>query len=366
MAKKPRAKKVNSQVAGIIEALKFIEPASKDIGQINQTHCMLANGYAAAFDGLLMMGAKIDTEITAYPHTRRLLATLSRCDEAVQITQLDGNRLGVKSGKFSAFVPCIEPGLIQFTPPDPPLGVFNEAVVKSLECAGVIAKENAPRMVAASVLLRANSAIATDGVTLFEHWHGLPFPDLVLPKAFISVLMKITKKPVQAGGSPTTFTVWFEDQSFIRTQLYVEAYPTEAVDKLANSQASPYPIPDELWPALAKLDAMKNDKSAVYFNPKATKLQTDHDDSVGGSYEFDHPLPDGLSFNIDFLRRFQPYVKTVDWNVGGRFAAFYGDNFRGMLAQRVKDGSPPVTPNAPGPMTPGYEPGSDDGDEIPY
>lgn len=334
MARKPRAtKKAGKAVEGIVAALKFIEPASKDIGQANQTHCMFHGNWVASFDGLLMMAAKVDTDITAFPNTKRLLHTLSRCDESVQITQLDNNRLGIKSGKFSAFVPCLEPGILAFTPPDPPQGTFNEAVVKALTTVGVIAKENAPRMVQASVLLRTNSAVATDGVTCFEAWHGLPMPTVVLPKLFISELAKITKKPVMAGASPNTFTVYFEDESFIRTQLYVEPYPN--VDSVLNVNASPYPIPAELWAALAKLEAMKGDAHNVIF--KAKGLQTDDNENVGASYEIELDVED-ITFNIDFLRRLEPYAQTVDWSVDEKpeMAAFFGENFRAVLMQKSK------------------------------
>lgn len=336
MARKPSAKKkTGKQIEGMLAALKFIEPAAKDIGQINQTHCMLSGNWVAAFDGLIMLAAKIDTDIVAFPNTKRLIATLSRCDEAVQITQLDNNRLGIKSGKFSAFVPCIEGGLIAFTPPDPPQGVFNESVVNALKTVGIIAKENAPRMVQASVLLRANSAVATDGVTAFECWHGLPMPSVVLPKLFVTELIKIGKKPTMAGCSATTFTVYFEDESFIRTQLYTEPYPD--VDRVLNITASPYPLPPELWAALAKLDAMKGDNHTVYFNGAGSKLQTESDDNVGAVYDFEHPIPNAIMFNMDSLRRFEPFAKSVDWacGEGGKMAAFFGENFRGVLMQRI-------------------------------
>jgi hypothetical protein len=356
MSRKPRAKKTGKQIEGMLAALKFIEPASKDIGQANQTHCMFWNNWVAAFDGLIMMAAKIDTDITAFPNTKRLIATLSRCDEAVQITQLDNNRLGIKSGKFSAYVPCIEAGLIAFTPPDPPAGVFNESVVNALKCVGIIAKENAPRMVQASILLRHSSAVATDGVAVFESWHGLPMPSVVLPKLFVAELLKINKKPTMAGASATTFTVYFEDESFIRTQLYTEPYPD--VDRVLNVAASPYAIQPELWAALAKLDAMKSDQHDVYFNAKGSKLQTDADENVGAIYEFEHPIPDGVRFNLDYLRRFEPFAKTVDWGCGpdGKMSMFYGDNFRGCLMQKTTRAASVEQAPAPAEMTTAYSP----------
>lgn len=336
MARKPSAKKANNKaVSSLLTALKFIEPSQSDIGQLNQTHCMLSGNWVAGFNGLIMMAAKIDTDITAYPNTKKLISVLSQCDEATQITQLDNNRLGVKSGKFQAYVPCIEAGLLMFTPPDPPTHQLNDGVIASLAIVGIIAKENAPRMVQASVLLQTNSAIATDGVMAFEHWHGTPLPSVVLPKVFITELTKIGKKPVSLGASANTCTIYFEDESFIRTQLYTEPYPD--MEKILDvPNVSPLPIPAEFFPALDKLVTMKDEHSLIYFNPADSKLQTSSDSNVGASFDYEHPLPHGISFNIELLRRFAPHAKQADFIAGEKqqMAVFYGPGFRGVLMQK--------------------------------
>lgn len=344
MARKPSAKKIGKAVQGMLEALKFIEPASKEIGQINQTHCMLAGGWAAAFDGVVMMAHKIDNDMVAFPHTKRLIGALSKCDEQVQITQLDSGRLGIKSGKFSAFVPCIDGGLMAITPPDAPQYDLNDGVLASLGIVGVVAKENAPRMVQASVLLRANSAVATDGHMILESWHGTQLPTVVLPKVFVQLLLKIGKKATKLGVGPNTCTIHFEDGSLIRTQLYTDPYPD--VDRLMATPNNAFPIPAELWTALDKLDSQRNETKDVYFNATAAKLQTDPDPNVGASYDFEHPLPDGVRLNIELLRRFAPHAKAADWKPAARptMAMLFGDNFRGAImhkdAARV---APPVS-----------------------
>lgn len=357
--RKPKAE-TNKAVAGLLDALKFIEPASSDIGDIVLTHCgFMGNGYVAQFNRLIMLAAKVDTDIIAYPNTKRLIAVLSKCDEPTQITQLDNNRLGIKAGKFSAIVPCVEPGMIAFTPPDPPQGAINDSVLASLGIVGVNVKENAPRMVQASVLLRNNSAVSTDGVIIFESWHGTPMPEVCLPKVFVTMLLNIKKKATHCGISATTFTVHFEDGSFIRTQLYTDKYPD--VDRVLNSPSNQMPIPPEFWPAVEKLASMRNETNDIYFNAKGEKLQTDMSDGVGASYEYNHPMPDGIVFNIELLRRFAPHAKTADFGTGpgNGMGAFYGDNFRGMLMQkRINREQPPASPQTepPSDMTRAYNP----------
>lgn len=370
MPRKPSAKKAtNKAVASLLSALKFIEPAQSDIGQINQTHCMLAGNWAAAFNGLIMMAAKIDTDIVVYPNTKRLIGALSKCDEATQITQLDGGRLGIKSGKFQAYVPCIEAGLLAFTPPDPPQYAMNDSVIASLAIVGVIAKENAQRMVEASVLLQGNSAIATDGSMLFEHWHGTPMPSVVLPKVFITLLAKIGKKPVSLGASATSCTIYFEDESFVRTQLYTDPYPDTS--RFLSVQNSPMPLPPEFFKALDKIESMKDDTNNVYFNSAGMKLQTSQTEGVGASFEYEHPLPNGIMFNINLLRMFAPHAKSADFLTGrdNKMAIFFGDGFRGVLMQKSVNAVSEPAPYVPK-LTAGYTPSDLTGnpldDEIPF
>lgn len=376
MARKPRAAKAsNKAIQGMLTALKFIEPATREIGTVNQVHCMLAHGYAVGFDGVHMLAHKIDTDITAAPNAKKLLGALSKCDEAVQITQLDSGRLGIKSGKFSAFVPCAEPGLIAILPPDPAQGPINETVIKALQTVGIIAKENAQRMYQASVLLRYNSAVATDGVMAFECWHGTPMPTVVIPKSFLAILAKIAAKPVSCGLSNNSFTIYFEDESIARTQLYVEPYPD--VDRVLNIPSQPFPIPPEFFPALDKLAAMKDTNKNLIFNAKGSKLQTHADESAGAVFEFEHPMPDGQTFNIELLQRFAPFVKQADWACGdgGKMAALFGDNFRGVLMCKRPTTEPreytPPPPMGPGVIEQavGALPGANVGDlddEIPF
>lgn len=325
MARKPRANKdKNPGTAPLLAALKFIAPASREIGQPNQTHCMLAGQWAVAFDGVLCMAAKIDNDIVANPNTSKLLAALSHCDETTQITQLDNQRLSIKSGKYRAIIPCLEPGALTVLPPDKGDYPIDDRVKQSLEIVGKVAKENAPRMVAASILLQNGSAVATDGILLFEHWHGWQLPSVILPKTLVNELSKITKKLALFGVSKNSATFWFEDNSFIRSQLYTEPYPDLDTVNVSNDQQ---PIPEGFFTALDKLDALKGDNKAVLFTN--TSIRT-HMGEEGASYDIEG-LPPDLVFNLDYLRMIGPHAKTADFNVNDKMAVFYGDNFRAFL-----------------------------------
>jgi hypothetical protein len=163
---------------------------------------------------------------------------------------------------------------------------------------------------------------------MFEQWHGCELPPIVLPKVFVTELIKIKKKPTHLGCSEKSVTIYFEDKSWIRTQVYVERYAD--VDRVLNINAAPWPIPAGLWEALGKIAGLDGEPH-VFFG--ANHVRTDAALNHGAICEIDGTLPPDLQYNLELLRMFEPYAKQVDWLADdGRMAVFYGDNFRGMLS----------------------------------
>lgn len=330
MARKPRAKKTETAVSGILNAVKFCEPASREVGQPNQTHIRLANHWAVASDGVVSMGCMIDTDLDACPHTHTLIAALSKCTDATQITQLGDNRLSVKSGRFAAMVPCLQSDLLAPAMPDPPCANVTPAVFNSLRIVGPIAQENAQRIMLASVMLRSGSAVATNGRIVIEHWHGVDLPPVLLPKAFITIISKIEKPPIYFGftaGKSATF--YFDDKSWIKSQLYAESWPD--VDRVLNTPFNAWPIPGGLKDALDKICDL-TDIDEFFTSPRA--VRTHYSVEQGASCEIEGGLPDGLSLNLENVQLVLSHATIADFQAGEHKdrAVFQGANFRAVLS----------------------------------
>lgn len=335
MAAKPKKRNGEAQpVNAMLDALKFVSYATKEIGAPFETHVILGNQWAIATNGVVSIGHQIIEEIQACPHTFRLIDALASCAEAYSITQLDAGRLAVRSGKFRAVVPCIEPALAQLPFPDPPVAAIDDRLRAALETVGVLAAEGAQHVLTASVLLRAGSALATNRHVIFEAWHGIDLPPgLVVPKAAIVALSKVAKPLARFGYSQTSATFYFDDGSWLKTQLYNEQWPA-SVDRILNGQVNAWPVPVDFWKAVDAIEPF-SDEGKIFFNGK--ELRTHPDEGTGASYEVSG-IPTGVCFNEAYLKLIKPLAKQIDFCVkrdvdkNGYMLVFFGDNVRGCIA----------------------------------
>lgn len=120
--KKPRARRKKkaerNPAEGLIAALKFILPAQKKNGTIQQQHCFIGNGWLVAANETLTIATKIEEDLNACPQTHAFLEALSNCSEELQITQLSETALSVKSGPFQAQISCVAANQLALSGPD--------------------------------------------------------------------------------------------------------------------------------------------------------------------------------------------------------------------------------------------------------
>lgn len=338
---KAKAEKATNE---LLEKILFVGSVLKDQGSVNETHILLSNGYAVAFNGIVASGCSISTNIYAAPNYTLLVAALAKCGEEYSIEPEDlieikpifntyCNKLKITSGKFKAIVPCLDPNLINVTHIDPNIAPINDDFKIALAATGALASENGQTIHSASILMNGQSLISTEnGVLLFEYWHGCNLPtDIAIPKALVAPLTKTTKKLKGFGCSNSTVTFYFEDGSWIRSQIFSEKWPD--LGRIINVQSNPFDPPKDLWEGLTAVEKHSVD-GLVYFDNGV--LRSHPNNSVGASYEV-KGLPKGPIFNIKQLMFIKDYVKQIDFFVqGGKMTMFYGDKCRGAIAGRVQ------------------------------
>lgn len=325
--RKPKAKETNSQ--SLIDALKFISVAQKESEQAYTSHCRLTEHWALASDGILSAGHKIEEDLDACPHTGRLLAALSKCGPGLALSQ-DEMRLAVRSEKFRATIPCIDPAALIVSNPDAPCAVIDDRLKAAFQQVAPLVSETADFVAGVSVLLRAGSVVSTNRHVIIEAWHGIDLPpNLALPKAFMLAVMRCQKPLARFGFSDRSVTFYFDDESWLKTQLYEDKWPN--VDGLLNQQANPWPLPENLF---AAVDAVLpfSDNSFVFFHQGS--LQSHYDATQGATYEIEG-LPNERSFNGKYLKLLDGLATQIDFGTGREPLRFFGENVRGCIAPGV-------------------------------
>lgn len=336
MPPKPRSQKQTTETkSSLLQALEFCSVVSEKLGTPFETHIGLKNKWAIAFNGIIAAGSPIKEEIYCYPHNLMLIEALSKCDESYSLTQLEG-KLSIKSGKFKAIVPCLDPALMQEALPDPLIAPITNRFKEAVEAVGVLASENAQHILTASVLMNGASVISTNRVMLLEYWHGLDLPpNIPLPKQFVAALVKQKKNLTGFGFSSCSATFWFDDGSWLRTQLYNDEWPD--VSKILNREANLWAIDVNFFKALNAVEKFSAD-SNIYFNNG--KLNSHPDEGVGASYELEG-LPNDVIYSAKQLAIIKPFAKRIDFKAqgihdSGYCLVFQGDYCRGVISGRQK------------------------------
>lgn len=329
---KPNAEPVAetpNPAAGLLRALKFISIAQKKAGTALQQFCNLSYYWAAASNETLTVATRIEEDLTACPHTLSLIDALSKCSGDLAITQLSPQTLAVNSGVFKGLVNCASFDEIQIPAPDPQCAVANDRIKFALGAVACLATDGAPTARNAAVLLQSGSAVATNDHALLEAWHGVDLPpNLLIPKLSAVAIAKCDKTLTGFGFSPSSATFWFEDGSFIKTQLYNEQYPHyQAV--IDVPELKPVALPAAFFKGVKAIESFSED-SIVYFHEGILKSNKRMENA--STYKIEG-LPQGFAFNAKYLIMLESTMKTVAFQdaANGHKAFFFGDNIRGVL-----------------------------------
>lgn len=317
---------------GLIDALKFVSVAQKDKGAPNETHCIMLGRFVAAFDGVLAAGHAISEDIAACPQTAGMIHALERCGSVYSVTQFDTG-IAIKSEKFRAVIPCVDRGILNIPTLDNPCADITDALKEGFKTIVDLAADKADTVAQASILLRSQTMMATNGKILIEYWHGIDLPpNMIIPKAAAIAILKTNKPLAKLGYSGGSVTFYFADNSWLRTQCYAEGWPIEAYDKGLTANTHQEPIPEGLFIAIDAIAKFSED-GKVYLWEKGLVSSSPHPE-IGATYE-----TVGIRHNCavlyDSLKFIQPLAKTIDFNGPNGNVYFIGERTRGVMVSYV-------------------------------
>lgn len=319
----------------LISALDFVGCAVTEHTDVAWKGCVqFANGQVIAYNSILAAGCKVEEEFASCPQYGLLKRALEHATAGVQFTQIDSGKLAVSSGKFRAVIPCHDPLTMPDVEPNVNIAPADDRLRTGFETIGQIVKESGLTVVEASLLLTGQSMVACDRQFMIEFWHGnnLP-PDLVLPKVFIQAVIAAKKTIVGFGYNPgNSITLWFEDGSWIKTQLFSSTWPNwQSVLNKGDANRC-VAIPDELFTAVERVLPF-SDNGVVYFN--GDTLTSHSTSGQGASYELNSPA--GFAYAGARLKFLKGIASVIEFSAEHRAAFFFANAppIRGALSQMI-------------------------------
>lgn len=316
----------------LIDAVKFISNAQRKAGDEAATHCILRYGYAVASDGVLAAGCPIqEADLNCCPQTDMLRLALDRCVDTCSITQ-SADSLFIRSGEFSAYVPLADPSRLAVAVPDAGVAPLNEEFRTAVRVCGSLVKDSATTLLQSCIELGTGYTISTNGYVILQYWHGCDMPpSLLVPKRFADALNKIKKPLASFGFSEETFTVWFDDRSWLRTSIYQERIP-DMVSKLVKVKQS-WPIPAEFFEQ-ASVVAKFSEDGDLYLSDGVIRSHSPESQNIGcyRSYSLGN-IPDNVIYNAASLALVAKYATHFSTDPD-RMTMIYGERIRGAIAHR--------------------------------
>ena len=312
----------------MLSCLKFVQGAvaKKDLLPA-LTHFRIENGTVRGYNGTLALCSPIPLDIECTPKAEPMVRAIGHCDDTVQMSMTPAGRLSIRSGAFKAFVDCVEGDTPHVDPEGDPIDINGPALLTALKTVWPFIGDDASRPWTNGVLLRDQSAFATNNVTLVEYWVGSAFPKSInIPRAAIKEMLRIDEPPIGAQIAENSITFHYQDGRWIRSQLYSTDWPdlTKVLDKPSN----PVPMDERLFAALAKIKSFTDKNGRVLIG--GGRVRTHDDDNTGAGVEIPDMQWDGV-YNIEMLNLLEGVVTRIDWSLYPAPCLFYGDRIRGAI-----------------------------------
>lgn len=313
----------------MLKELKFVQGAvaKKDFLPA-MTHFAIEGGRVRAYNGVIALSSPLPFDIDCVPKAEPLVKAISNCHETVTLSMTPAGKLRIQSGKFRAFVDCIDEATAHVEPEGQDVEIDGEAMLQALKVIQPFIGNDASRPWTNGVLLRGQSAFATNNVVLMEYWVGATFPFTAnVPRVAIKEMLRINEAPTHAQLSENSITFHYSDGRWVRSQLYETGWPD--LSKVLDRKSDPVAVDDRIFEALATLKPFSDKMGRVIIDDGVLSTSTEAD-KEGASYEIPG-LPFAGIYQLEMLNLLKGVATHADFTLYPEPCMFFGDRLRGAI-----------------------------------
>lgn len=314
----------------MLKELQFVQGAvaRKDY-EPALTHFSIKDGKILGYNGALALCTPINLDISCAPKAVPFIKAVKTCRETVKLHLTPNGRLSVQSGNFTAFVDCIEGEAYPNVVPEGQIVDLTGSLLKSLEELQPFIAADASRPWARGILLRGQSAFATNNIIAVEKWLGYTFPvEVNVPEEAVRELLRIGEEPTQIQIGERSVTFHFGQDKWLRTQLLTTEWPD--VSRILDRPSTTVPAPEGFFQALQDLIPFTDDQERVFFLQDAVSTVPDGDITIGATVKVPGVFPGGC-YSIKQLLHLETVLKEIDFTQYPDPCLFYGSYIRGAV-----------------------------------
>lgn len=315
----------------MLNDLKFVQGAVAKKDYVPAlTHFHIGDGRIYGFNGVLAISTPTDLAVTATPKAVPFVKAIASVgdDQEVALNLTEAGRLSVKAGNFRAYVECHpdDSGIPRVAPagelvPLPP-GIL--AVMRVLEPFMGI---DASRPWAMGILLKGQSAYATNNIILVEHWLPLVFPSpLTIPAEAVKEMLRIGIDPVGIQLEERAVTFHYPSGAWLRTSLFSTEWPDLA--RVLDVDHNAAPFPEGFFDGIKRLDAVTGKDNRLYL--RGGIVATSPHDDDGALIELNDFNGIGCHF-LGQMTRLEGVATTIDFSMWPGPCLFFGGMLRGAI-----------------------------------
>lgn len=315
-------------MSSILDSLRFVQGsvAKKDFLPA-MTHFVIEKGTVRGYNGVIALCSPIAFDIDCKPKADELVHAISHCDEQIVLSMTDAGRLRVVSGDYKVFVKCVTEETPHVLPEGERVEFKDTEMIDALRIIEPFIGDDASRPWSNGVLLKDQSAFATNNVTLIEYWIGAIFPRAVnIPHAAIKEMLRINKAPTHAQLAECSVTFHYPDGQWLRSQLFSTEWPD--MGRILDVEANAQPIDGRLFTGLEKIRKRADAMSRVFI--KNQVLSTIDGDGEGAQYAVPGLQCEG-AYSIPMLELLHGVAISIDFTTYPKPCLFFGKQLRGAI-----------------------------------
>lgn len=291
----------------------------------------LEAGRATGYDGGLAISEPVAIQIDAAVNAKQLLRALKACTDAPTITTDPRGALLVKAGKFKAFAATLPIAEIPRVFPEGVAYGVSAPILPTLKKLSRFIGHDPAQQWNCGVLFSGNSAFATNGTTIVEHWQSVPFPRPVnVPDALIVELLKRNEEPISLQLADDSLTFHFTGGGWMRSQLSAFSWPDLTRPLSAANATGGRPLTEDFFKTLKTVKPFTDEIGRILFVDGAVTSAPTKDAPKGATVATNES-PGAGSYQVEALLALEGVAHTADFSNYPQALPFYGDGLRGVL-----------------------------------